>query len=79
MNKRLIEAIVDSENVRGNGYVAIGAAAGDKIEYRAEENTEADLLNGKLTFHQYVTPFPPAEVIEDNVEFDPTALAGALA
>lgn len=79
MNKRLIEAIVDSENVRGNGYVAIGAAAGDKIEYRAEENTEADLLNGKLTFHQYITPFPPAEVIEDNVEFDPTALAGALA
>lgn len=79
MNKRLIESVVDSENVRGNGYVAIGAAAGDRIEYRAEENTAADLLNGKLTFHQYVTPFPPAEVIEDNVEFDPTALAGALA
>lgn len=79
MNKRLIEAIVDSENVRGNGYVAIGAAAGDKIEYRAEENTEADLMNGKLTFHQYITPFPPAEVIEDNVEFDPTALTSALA
>ena len=59
--------------------MAIGAAAGDRIEYRAEENTSADLLNGKLTFHQYITPFPPAEVIEDNVEFDPTALTSALA
>lgn len=30
LNKRLIEAIVDSENVRGNGYVAMASPQGTK-------------------------------------------------
>lgn len=78
MNKRLIEAVVDSENVRGNGYVAIGAAARDEIVYNEEENTATALMNGKITFHQYMTPFPPAEHIADIIEFDPYALVSAL-
>lgn len=78
LNKRLIEAIVDSENVRGNGYVAIGAAARDEIRYNEEENPVTDLMNGRIVFHQYLTPYTPAEDIEDIIEFDPDALAGAL-
>lgn len=77
-NKRLIEAIVDSENVRGNGFVARGVCARYEITFNASENTTADLLNGKLTFHQYITPYTPAEDIEDIIEFDPHALAAAL-
>lgn len=78
LNKRLIEAIVDSENVRGNSYVAIGAAARDEIVYLEEENPVTDLMNGKITFHQYMTPYTPAEDIEDIIEFDPDALVSAL-
>lgn len=78
LNKRLIDAIVDSENVRGNGFVAIGAAARDEIRYNEEENPSTDLMNGKITFHQYMTPYTPAEDIEDIIEFDPEALAAAL-
>lgn len=78
LNKRLIDAVVDSENVRGNGYVAIGAAARDEIVYNEDENPTTDLLNGKITFHQYMTPYPPAEDIEDIIEFDPAALSAAL-
>lgn len=78
-NKRLIEAIVDSENVRGNGFVARGICARYEIVFNEDENTTADLLNGKLTFHQYITPYTPAEDIEDIIEFDPNALSGALA
>ena len=37
-----------------------------------------DLLDGKITFHQYITPFTPAEDIEDIIEFDPDALSAAL-
>ena len=77
-NKRLIEAIVDSENVRGNGFVARGVCARYETVFNEAENTTADLLNGKLTFHQYITPFTPAEDIEDIIEFDPNALSGAL-
>lgn len=77
-NPRLIEAIVDSENVRGNGFVARGICARYEIEFNDDENTTADLLNGKLTFHQYITPYTPAEDIEDIIEFDPNALSAAL-
>lgn len=77
-NKRLIEAIVDSENVRGNGFVARGVCARYEITFNEDENTTTDLLNGKITFHQYITPFTPAEDIEDIIEFDPEALSAAL-
>ena len=77
-NKRLIEAIVDSENVRGNGFVARGVCARYEITFNEDENTTADLLDGKITFHQYITPFTPAEDIEDIIEFDPDALVSAL-
>ena len=77
-NKRLIEAIVDSENVRGNGFVARGVCARHEVIYDEAENTTADLLDGKITFHQYITPYTPAEDIEDVIEFDPDALTTAL-
>jgi hypothetical protein len=77
-NKRLIEAIVDSENVRGNGFVARDVCARYEIEYNEDENQTTDLLNGKITFHQYITPYTPAEDIEDVIEFDPDALTEAL-
>lgn len=77
-NRRLIEAIVDSENVRGNSFVARGVCARYEITFNEDENPVTDLMNGKLTFHQYITPFTPAECIEDVIEFDPEALSQAL-
>lgn len=77
-NPRLIEAIIDSENVRGNGFVARGVCARYEIVYNEDENTTADLLDGRITFHQYITPYTPAEEISDVIEFDPVALAAAL-
>lgn len=77
-NTRLIEAIVDSENVRGAGFVARDICARYEITFLEEENQTTDLLNGKLTFHQYITPYTPAENIEDVIEFDPNALSAAL-
>lgn len=73
-NKRLIDAIVDSENIRGNSFVARDICARYEIVYLDSENPATDLLNGKLTFHQYMTPYTPAEDIENILEFDPDAL-----
>ncbi len=78
MNTRLIEAIVDSENIRANGYKARYQLADARIEFVADENPTTDLLNGKITFHQYLTPYPPAETIVNTLEFNADALTTAL-
>jgi len=77
-NFRLIEAICDSENIRGNSYVAQGKCAGCKIVYNADENPITDVLNGKIQFKQYLAPYTPAEDILNVLEFSPDMLAAAL-
>lgn len=78
MNTRLIETIVDTENIRANGYKARYQIADARIEFLQDENPVTDLLNGKIRFHQYLTPFPPAETIIDTLEFDANALSKTL-
>ena len=75
---RLIESIVDSENIRGNSYVARGYCAEARVEFLADENPVTDILGGKLQFHVYLAPYTPAEDIEFVLEFDPTAIEIAL-
>ena len=78
MNKRLIENVVDSANIAGNGYVARGYCAAYRAEYLDKENPSTDILNGKITFHLYIAPYTPAENIEAILEFDTSALVTAL-
>lgn len=77
-NYRLIESIVDSENIRGNAYVSQGKCAGARIEFTEEDNPITDILNGKIQFHQYLAPYTPAEDILNVLEFDPDMLSAAL-
>ena len=78
MNQRLIEDVVDSANIAGNGYVARGYCAAYRVEYLEAENPAADVLNGRITFHQYLAPYTPAEDIESILEFDIDALTAAV-
>ena len=48
------------------------------MEYIADENPVTDVLNGKVQFHQYLAPYPPAEDILNVLEFDPDMLMSAL-
>ena len=77
-NKRLIQSIVDSQNIIGNGYVARDYCAGYRLEFHAEENPITDLLDGKLTTHTYLAPYIPAEKIVNIREYDTAALEAAL-
>lgn len=77
-NKRLIQSIVDSQNIVGNGYVARGYCAGYRVEFRSEENPVTNLLNGHLTVHTFLAPYIPAEFIENIREYDVDALQSAL-
>ena len=77
-NTRLIEAVCDAENIRGNSYAAQGKCAGARIIFSEDENPTTDILNGKIQFHQYLAPYIPAEDILNVLEFDPTILKAAL-
>ncbi len=77
-NHRLIQSIVDSQNIVGNGYVARDYCAGYRLEFREDENPATNLLNGHLTVHTHMAPYIPAEVIENIREYDVTALTAAL-
>lgn len=77
-NTRLIEALCDAENIRGNSYAAQGKCAGARITYSEDENPITDILNGKIQFRQYLAPYTPAEDILNVLEFDPTMLEAAL-
>ena len=72
INKRLIQTVVDSENIRLNGLVASGALLGGRIEFLEEENPTTDLLDGIIRFHTYITPPTPAREIENVIEYDPS-------
>ena len=77
-NKRLIQSIVDSQNIIGNGYVARDYCAGYRVEFKSDENPVTSLLDGHLTVHTYLAPYIPAEVIENIREYDTAALEAAL-
>lgn len=75
---RLIEALCDEENIRGNSYAAQGKCAGARIVYNEEENPIEQILAGRIQFRQYLAPYTPAEDILNILEFDPVMLASAL-
>ena len=77
-NRRLIESIIDAENIRGNAYVADEKCAAAYIEFLEDENPVTNLIDGKLVFHQHLAPYVPAEDILNTLEFDPDALRSAL-
>lgn len=77
-NKRLIETVIDSENIRGNSLVAQGKCAGARMEFNAEDNPTENLIAGKIKFKQYLAQYTPAESIKNELEFDVNMLTNAI-
>lgn len=77
-NYRLIESIVDSENVRGNSLVSMGKCAGIRMVYSKEDNPIGNVIDGRIVFRQYLAPYTPAEDILNVLEFDPSMIEAAL-
>ena len=70
INKRLIQTVIDSENIRLNGLTAQGALLGARVEFHQDENPETSLMDGIIKFHTYFTPPPPAREIDNVIEYD---------
>lgn len=73
-NKRLVQNVVDSENLRLNGLVP-DALLGGRVEFNESENPQTDLVDGKIKFHTHLGLTVPARDIEDIVEFDTSYLS----
>lgn len=71
INKRLIQTVLDSENIRLNGLAARGAILGGRVEFQEAENPTTNLLDGIIRFHTYLTPPTPAREIDNVIEYDP--------
>lgn len=78
-NKKLIETVLDSENIRLNGMTAKGYLLGGRIEFNASENPLADLQDGKVKFHIFFASPSPARDINFLVEYDASYLGTLFA
>lgn len=77
MNRRLVESVVDSENIRCAAF-APDRWAGASIEYTAEDNSDVDILAGRMTFRQHIAPYTPAQEIMNILSYDVSMLQDAL-
>lgn len=78
INPKLVETIVDNENVVLNGYVSAGACLRGEIA-ASPSNTAETLAAGQIFFDVILTIPTPAKEIRFTVTFDPEALMNALA
>lgn len=75
---RLIEAVVDAENLYLNSLTQTGDIAGGSIEFNEEDNPAESILDGNIVFYTRIAFWVPAEYILNNIEFDPAILQSAL-
>lgn len=74
LNRRQIDTIVDSANIWFNGLTATGALLGGRVEFRSEDNTTTDLMDGISRFKVFFTPPSPNRQINFDLEYDPSYL-----
>ena len=68
--ERLIDSVVDSLNVWLNALTARQQLLGGRIEFREEDNSTTELMDGIYHFKVFMTPPSPAEDLEFDLEID---------
>lgn len=77
-NSRLIESLVDSENLYLNSLTSTGDIAGGVISFNEEDNPVESILDGTIIFQTKIAFWTPAKYILNKIEFDPTIIQNAL-
>lgn len=73
--QRRIESMVNDTNVWLNGLASREHILGGRLEFRQEDNSTADLMDGKVVFRLYITPPSPIRDIEFVLEYDTSYVA----
>lgn len=74
ISQRVIENIINEENQYCSSLVSNGYCAGARIELGSDN----DILNGKISFIQHLSPYTPAETIVNTFMFDIDELMSVL-
>lgn len=77
-NPRLVENLVDSENLFLNGLTANGYIAGGRISYVPEANPIGDVLDGDVVFDTNIAFWTPAKYIKNRIVFNPNLIQQAF-
>jgi len=78
MTRLVVDNIVDTLNIWMNGLTGSGYLLGGRVEMIAEENPPANLAQGIVKFHVYLTPPSPAQEINFTLEYDMSYLEAAF-
>ena len=70
LNRRQIQTILKSEQIRLDGYAAREMILGGSISFDESDNPETDLVDGIARFHLRITPPPANREIDGIFEFD---------
>lgn len=70
-SRRMIESVIDSNNVWLNGLASRGYILGGRVAFLRDENPTTDLLDGINRFHVYLAPPPPMRAMDFILEYDP--------
>ena len=73
--RRQIDSLINSANVYMNGLVSRGAILGGRVEYMTDDNSEADVMDGRLNFRVFMTPPSPAREINFTLQYDRSYLS----
>jgi phage tail sheath protein FI len=71
LNRRQIQSILDSEQIRLDGFTSQEILLGGRIEFLGQYNPLTDLLDGMARFKHSVGGAVPNRYIESIFEFDP--------
>lgn len=78
MTRVLIDTILDSVNIWMGGLRGSGYLLGGRVEMLEDENPTANLMQGIIKLHVFVTPPSPAQEIDFVLEYDPKYVTEAL-
>lgn len=74
LRRRLIETVQDTFNIWLNGLTAKEYILGGRVAFEQADNSTTDLMDGKVTWHVYVTPPQAARELTFTLEYDPSYL-----
>lgn len=77
-NRRLIDSIMDTNNIWLNGLVGQGYFLGARAVFRENENSSSDLMAGIIRIHNYITPPAPLQELDFILEYDADYVKSAL-
>lgn len=78
INKRQLEGLLNSYNMRLQGFTGVGMVNSASVALDADLNTPANLLDGKVFIRTLIAPPPPMEVVQNVFEYDVAGFVDSL-